>query len=198
MQEPCARRAAISHLVVRSAICYCVRIASFLYSRKLLVIRARARPRLARCRTRQTSATRVLRGFSPQRVADAIDHRERTLHRGLLHLRCRRHVDGTFASRQRLRARTLHHLRHLRRARSARCNRVTAHDHEASCPRRARRHAVDARTDSVGRCRHCGKEFADYGLGRLTAELSRGETLSLLQHKRRRVGWGRDDVTDSP
>jgi len=144
------RRAAISHLVVRSAICYCVRIASFLYSRKLLVIRARARPRLARCRTRQTSATRVLRGFSPQRVADAIDHRERTVHRGLLHPRCRRHVDGTFASRQRLRARTLHHLRHLHHARSARCKRVTAHDHEASCQRRARRHAVDARTDSVG------------------------------------------------
>jgi len=122
-------------------------------------------------------ATRVLRGFSPQRVADAIDHRVRTVHRGLLQPRCCRHCDGMFASRQRLGARTLQHPRHLHHARSARRNRVTARDREASCPRPARRHAVDVRADFVGRCRPRGKEFADRRLGRLTAELSRGETL---------------------
>jgi hypothetical protein len=46
--------------------------------------------------------------------------------------------------------------------------------------------------------RHDGKEFADCRLGRLTAELSRGERLSLLQHERRHVGTASHDVTDSP
>src|SRR5829696_6897659 len=57
-----------SHLLAPRAIRYCVRFRTLLYSRKLIVIRAGSTE--TRVHERETRTPRVLRGFSPHRVAD--------------------------------------------------------------------------------------------------------------------------------
>jgi hypothetical protein len=63
-----ARLPCTTHLLVRCAIRYCVRFRTFLYSRKLIVIRAGSTEPHASVNEARTP--RVLRGFSPHRVAD--------------------------------------------------------------------------------------------------------------------------------
>ena len=189
-----------AHLLMRCAIRYCVRFHSFLYSRKLIVIRARSSGLHASVNEARTP--RVLRGFSPHRVADVdiiTGCCERIARRGgPPRLLAAPHVGAILVALRRASLQPLHRCNRERHARRDRVVSVTARAIRASCPRRIRACTQGARLDCQARCRRSGKEFAVCHVGRRTAELLRGECASPLQHWRHHVGWGRIDVTDSP
>jgi hypothetical protein len=189
-----------AHLVVRCAIRYCVRFHTFLYSRKLIVIRARSSGRHASVNEARTS--RVLRGFSPHRVADVEDITgccERIARRGgPPRFLIAPHVGAILVAPRRADLQPPHRRDRVRLSRSDGVVSVTGRALRASCPRRIGVCTHDARLDSQARWRRGGKEFADCHVDRPTAELLRGECASPLQHGRHHVGWGRIVVIDSP
>jgi hypothetical protein len=197
---PCASPPCAAHLLVRCAIRYCVRFHTFLYSRKLIVIRAGSTEPHASVKRARTP--RILRGFSPHRVADVdiiTGCCERIARRGgPPRLLAAPHIGALLVA---LRRASLQPLQGCDRARHSRRDRVvsvTARAIRASCPRRIRTCTQGARLGSQARCRRSGKEIAVCHAGRRTAELLRGECASPLHHGRHHVGWRRIDVTDSP
>ena len=189
-----------THLLAWCAIRYCVRFHTFLYSRKLIVIRASSTG--PRAPVNEARTPRVLRGFSPHRVADddiITGCCERMARRGgLPRLPDAPRVGDILVGSRRADPHPLHRVDRARASRRDRVVSVTARTLRASCPRRDGDLAHDARLDYMAHRRDRGKEFADRRIGRLTAELRRGERLRPLQHGRRHVGWRRIDVTDSP
>jgi hypothetical protein len=177
-----------------------VRFAVFLYSRKLIVIRAGStEPREP---VNEARTPRVLRGFSPHLVADD------DIINGCCGriVRDRGPLDSSARNASAPRA-TLH--RHLLFscyiALRARAFRAAMRSYPLLPPRTGRHDVgeVGGRHDAphlgfTTECRHRGKEFAEHRFGRLTAELPGGGRHPPLQHGRHRVGWGRNDVTDSP
>ena len=127
----------IAHLLVRCAIRYCVRFHTFLYSRKLIVIRARSSGLHASVNEARTP--RVLRGFSPHRVADVdiiTGCCERIARRGgPPRFLAAPHVGAILVASRRADLQPLHRCDRAHDSRNDRGVSVTAHALRASCPR---------------------------------------------------------------
>jgi hypothetical protein len=125
-----------THLLAPRAIRYCVCFHTFLYSRKLLVIRAGSSETRAVVK-RDARTPRVLRGFYPKRVADQdiVIRRDRIERRGSRLLRHSR-LGAPRAGRWRLHIRTFRRLRRACDTRAVGCAPVTARTGRASCGQR--------------------------------------------------------------
>jgi hypothetical protein len=125
-----------THLLAPRAIRYCVCFHTFLYSRKLLVIRAGSSETRAVVK-RDARTPRVLRGFYPKRVADQdiIIRRDRIERRGTRLLRHSR-LGAPRAGRRRLHIRTIRRHRRVCDTRAAGNTPVTARTGRASCGQR--------------------------------------------------------------
>jgi hypothetical protein len=132
------------------AIRYCVCFHPFLYSRKLLVIRAGSSETRAVVK-RDARTPRVLRGFYPKRVADQdiIVRRERIERRGSRLLRHSR-LDAPRAGRWRLHIRTIPRHRRAHDTRAAGSTPVTARTGRASCGQRGGTVPSTSRNDFRG------------------------------------------------
>src|SRR5688500_14566184 len=137
MSEPCTCSRRASHLLVWCAIRYCVRFHTFLYSRKLIVIRAGSTgPHVS---VNEARTPRVLRGFSPHRVAydDIITGCcERMARRcGLPRLPITPRVGDILVGSRRADPHLLHPFARARSSRRDCVVSVTAPTLRASCPR---------------------------------------------------------------
>lgn len=150
---PRASPARTAHLLVRCAIRYCVRFRTFLYSRKLIVIRARSSG--LHVSVNEARTPRVLRGFSPHRVADVDNITgccERIARRGgPPRFLAAPHVGAILVAPRRAASPPLHRCDRASDSRRDRVVSVTGPALRASCPRRVRVRAHDARLDCQAR-----------------------------------------------
>lgn len=139
-----------THLLAPRAIRYCVCFHSFLYSRKMLVIRAGSSETRA-VGERDARTPRVLRGFYPKRVADQdiISRRDRIERRGSRLLRHAR-FGAPRAGHWRLHLRTIRRHRRAHFARVAGSAAVTERTGRASCGQRGSNAPSTSRHDFRG------------------------------------------------